>query len=49
MSEDKQYRIIFEENQKESLSSRDFTGKGKAFYINDDQYDGEYVEGMRDG
>ena len=50
MEEDEiRYKIVFLETNKESLSSRNFTGKGKAFYINGDIYEGDYVDGLRHG
>ena len=50
MEEDEpKYKIIFLETNKESLSSWNFTGHGKAFYINGDVYEGEYLEGLRHG
>lgn len=40
------YRIVDLETNVESNSSRDFTGKAKAYYLNGDIYEGEYVNGV---
>jgi radial spoke head protein 1 len=37
------------ENGKAGNSSRDYTGRGLAQYPNNDQYDGQYVDGIRNG
>ena len=37
------------EGEKPGNSSRDYTGRGYAVYPNGDQYDGEYVNGIREG
>ena len=44
--EEKPYRIINLGTNTESKSSRDFTGRGRAYYSNGDIYEGEYVEGV---
>lgn len=51
MDEDQEikYKLIITETGKESKSSRDFTGHGKAFYENGETYEGEYVGGKREG
>lgn len=41
--------MIIIETGKESWSSRDFTGRGKAFYENGETYEGEYLNGKRHG
>ena len=41
------YRFVTEHG--ESKSSRNFTGRATAYYENGDIYDGEYVEGIRNG
>ena len=38
---------MFLDTNKVSLTSRDFTGKGKATYTNGETYEGDYVEGKR--
>lgn len=43
------YRITFLETGKDSMSSWDFTGLGKAKYVNGDIYEGEYLNGVRSG
>ena len=44
-----QYRIVDLDTNKESNSSRDFTGRGRATYLNGDVYEGDYVNGLRTG
>lgn len=41
-----QYKIVNLATNQESNSSRDFTGKGRATYLNGDIYEGDYVDGV---
>eukprot|EP01017_Pseudomicrothorax_dubius_P043896 TRINITY_DN7375_c0_g1_i6.p1 TRINITY_DN7375_c0_g1~~TRINITY_DN7375_c0_g1_i6.p1 ORF type:complete len:227 (+),score=68.40 TRINITY_DN7375_c0_g1_i6:57-737(+) len=43
------YKLIDLATGNESISSRDFTGRGLATYANNDTYEGEYVGGLRHG
>lgn len=43
------YKLIITESGKESWTSRDFTGHGKAIYENGETYEGLYINGKRNG
>lgn len=43
------YIIVNLETGKESSSSRNFTGRAKATYPNGETYEGDYVDGIREG
>lgn len=43
------YSIFYYDTQKEGRSSRGFTGHARATYANGDEYDGDYVDGRREG
>jgi radial spoke head protein 1 len=43
------YRIVNLATNEETNSSRDFTGKGRAYYVNGDIYEGYYRNGLRHG
>lgn len=47
--EEVKYKIVFLDTQKVSLTSRNFTGKGRASYTNGETYEGDYVDGKREG
>lgn len=46
MADDKTYLFTNVETNETGPSSRDFTGKGIAKYMNEDTYEGEYTEGV---
>ena len=48
-SEDTFYKLTCLETKKETSSSRNFTGRGRAKYPNGDIYEGEFVHGKRTG
>ena len=45
---EKQY-IFITENQEKKSSSRGYNGKAVAHYPNDDKYEGQYINGIREG
>ena len=47
MADDKKYQITKEGRDAAEDSSLDFSGRGAAVYANDDNYVGDYVEGVR--
>mmetsp|Transcript_22019 Transcript_22019/g.62596 ORF Transcript_22019/g.62596 Transcript_22019/m.62596 type:complete len:272 (-) Transcript_22019:48-863(-) len=48
--EEPKYKLFFKDQEEpRENGSRNFTGRGKAFYTNKDTYEGEYVEGVRQG
>lgn len=51
MSEDGEalYRIVDLNTGEEKTSSREFTGKGRAYYANGDVYEGDFRDGVRSG
>ena len=40
------YKIIDLSTNEEKTSSREFTGKGRALYVNGDIYEGDFKEGV---
>lgn len=48
-SEETFYKLTCLETQKETSSSRNFSGRGRALYPNGDIYEGEFLSGKRTG
>lgn len=46
MSDERTYTFTNAETNETGASSRDFSGKGIAKYMNEDTYDGDYTEGV---
>lgn len=47
--DERTYRLIDLATGEEKTSSRDFTGKARALYVNDDIYEGYFRDGLRSG
>ncbi len=46
MADDKKYQITKEGKDAPEESSLDFTGRGTAVYVNDDNYTGDFEQGV---
>jgi len=41
--------VLVTENQEKKSMSREYAGKGTAFYPNGDIYEGDFLDGIREG